>query len=239
MIYLSLIIPCFNESKIIDNTLKQVIGFLRKKKFRWEVIIVDDGSTDNTSTITGKFKRQGVKTFIIDKNQGKGAALRFGVNKATGKFIVFTDADLSISIDHLNKMLEKLEDGYSVVLGSRRIADSKIVVHQPFIREKMGQVFTLMSQIISRTKFKDYTCGFKGFIHKSAKSIFEKSLINRWAYDTEIVFLAHKLGYKVGQVPVSWINREDSRVRLGSATLTSFLDLLKIRANNITGKYEK
>lgn len=239
MPYLSLVIPSYNEEKILESSLQKVITYLGSKKFTWEIIVVDDGSTDKTKEIVKKFTKNKVRLVSLAINQGKGAALKAGVLNSKGDLIVFTDCDLSISINHLDIMIEKLSKDYPVVIGSRRIKGSQIVVHQPFLREKMGQVFTLFSKLISGVNLPDFTCGFKGFRKEAALKIFSKSLIKRWAYDTEIIFLANKMGLRIGQVPVLWKNRKDTRVRLGSAVLTSFLDLLRIKYNNITGKYEK
>ncbi len=238
MPFLSLIIPCYNERKILKPVLEEVILYLKKQKYSWEIIVVDDGSSDNTSGVALGFKKRGVSLIKLSPNQGKGAALKKGFINAKGKYVVFTDADLSVSITQLKQMIEKLETGYPVVVGSRRIANSKIVVHQPLIREKMGKVFTFITKGIMGVNLPDFTCGFKGFQNQAGYNIFKRSLISRWAYDAEIIFLAKKMKYKIGQIPVSWIDRRESRVRLGSAIYTSFFDLFRIRFNDILRKYD-
>ena len=236
--FLSLIIPCYNERKLLKKVLEEVIAYLKKQQYSWEIIIVDDGSSDNTADIATGFKNRGVRLIKLSPNQGKGAALKKGFLNAKGKYVVFTDADLSVSITQLEQMIKKLQLGYPMVVGSRRIANSKIVVHQPLIREKMGKVFSLITKRIMGVSILDFTCGFKGFQNQAGYNIFKRSLINRWAYDAEIVFLAKKLKYKIGQIPVSWIDRRESRVRLGSAIYTSFFDLFRIRFNDILRKYD-
>jgi dolichyl-phosphate beta-glucosyltransferase len=237
--YLSLVIPAYNEGKILAKSLAKITSFLERKKYNWEIVVVDDGSQDNTSNIAKGFKKKGVRLVKLKKNQGKGAALRQGFLNAKGKYVVYTDADLSVSISQLDRVIKKLEAGYRVVVGSRRISQSEIVVHQPIIRENMGKVFTLLTKLVTGVDLADFTCGFKGFEASAGRDIFARSVVNRWAYDAEIMFLAHKLKYKIGQVPVVWIDRRESRVRLTSATITSFIDLLMVRVNNILGRYEK
>jgi dolichyl-phosphate beta-glucosyltransferase len=239
MLYLSLIIPCYNEEKILSHVLNEVISYLHKKKYNWEIVVVDDGSSDKTYDIAKKFEKRKVRVIDLSKNQGKGAALRSGIINSSGKYIVYLDADLSVSISHLDKILDKLRSNYPVVIGSRRIKGSKILIHQPFIREKMGVFFTAITRLITGVSLNDFTCGFKGFRKNAAHDIFGKSLINRWAYDAEIIFLAKKMGYDIGQIPVSWVNRRDSHVRLLDAIFTTFLDLFRIRLNDFLGKYEK
>jgi dolichyl-phosphate beta-glucosyltransferase len=239
MKHLSLVIPAYNEEKILAGTLQEIITYLKKKKYSWEIVIVDDGSHDKTSEIAKKFSGQGVKLLTFKVNRGKGAALREGVLKSSGKYVIYTDADLSVSINYLDKMLKKLEEGYSVVIGSRRITGSDIVVHQPFIRERMGRVFTFLTRIVTGVQINDFTCGFKGFENKAGHQIFKVGVVDRWSYDAEIIFLAKKFGYKIGQVPVAWIDRRESRVKLGVDTFTSFKGLLKVRILDLKGVYGK
>jgi dolichyl-phosphate beta-glucosyltransferase len=237
--HLSVIIPVYNEESVIVDTLRKVLAFLKKKDYQWEVIIVDDGSHDQTTTVINDFLSPHVKLKKLKQNLGKGAAIREGVSLAQGDYILFSDADLSVSIEYVDKFLLKLEGGSDIVLGSRRIQGSKIVKHQGWLRENMGRVFTVLSQIVTNTKVTDFTCGFKGFKKEAAKKIFSKSLINRWVFDSEIVFLAHKFKYEVTEIPVEWVNREDSRITsLGSTGYKSFLELLQIRLNNMYGKYK-
>ena len=125
-----------------------------------------------------------------------------------------------------------------MAIASRRVKGAKILIHQPWYRETMGRVFTLLTQLVTGTDVADFTCGFKGFKKESAKKIFRASLIDRWAYDAEIIFLAKKFGLKIREIPIVWKNREDTRVRLKSVVLETFRDLLKIRWNDLSGKYE-
>ncbi len=237
-IELSLLIPAYNEETIIENTLDRVLEFLSKKNYKWEVIVVDDGSSDKTSEIIKSLRAQGVRLVKHDINMGKGAAIRTGVKKSKGKFIIFSDADLSVSIKNIDQFLTELKKS-EVVIGSRRVLGAQIVIPQPAMRENLGRGYTQLTRSVTGVKLSDFTCGFKGFRKAAAKNIFARTLIDRWAYDSEILFLAKKLGYKITELPISWKNREDTRVSLGDAIVTSFIDLLKVRVYNIIGRYDR
>lgn len=234
---ISLVIPVYNEAKIIKDNITKIIDFLNKQKYKWEIVIVDDGSIDETIKIVDKFVNSKVRLVKLVKNSGKGAALRAGVKNSKGEYVVFTDADLSVPITYLNPILDNLQMGYPVVIGSRRVEGAIIEKHQPFFRELAGRFHTRLAQVFTGAKISDFTCGFKGFEAEAGKKIFSKSLIDRWSYDDEILFLAQKFGFAIKEVPINWINRSDSRVTMGSAMITSFLDLFKIRLNYFNGKY--
>ena len=233
---LSLIVPAYNEGKVLKKNLLKVIDYLQDKKYSWEIVVVDDGSSDNTFSIADSLSKKGVKAYKLSANQGKGGALKEGFDKASGDYLIFMDADLSVPLKNIDLFLKSLKK-YDVVIGSRRVKGANIVVHQPVIRESMGKVFTILTKLVTGTNLADYTCGFKGFKKESGKKIFENSLVKRWSYDAEIMFLAHKYGYGINQIPVEWFNRIDSRVRLSDAVVTSFLDLIKIRVYDLLGKY--
>ncbi len=237
-IYLSLIIPVYNEEKIINHTLKEVLKYLSKKPFSWEVIVVDDGSNDLSSKIVEDFKKKKVKLVKQTPNQGKGAALRLGVEKSKGNFIIYSDADLSVPLENIAIFLSRLKKN-DVVISSRRARGAKIVVHQPWLRENMGRVYSFLSQLVTGIWVSDFTCGFKGFEKKAAKDLFACGLLDRWAYDSEILFLAKKHGYKICEVPVAWTNRKETRVVLRRAVIASFIDLFKIRVNDLLSKYNR
>lgn len=236
-ILLSLIIPAYNEENLIVDTLNKITGFLKNKRYSWEIVVVDDGSFDNTSKLVKKYKNNRVRLLKLTKNEGKGAALREGFLHSIGKYRIFTDADLSVEIKYLDKMLLELKNNFDVAIASRRVPGSKIEIHQPFHREKMGQGYTLLTSLVLGMKLKDYTCGMKGFSGKAAEKIFSVSTIDRWAYDSEILYLAKINGFKISQVPIVWKNRGDTRVHLKNVIFESFIDLLSIRVNDLLGKY--
>jgi dolichyl-phosphate beta-glucosyltransferase len=237
--FLTVLIPTYNEEKLIDDTLEMVSNFLKSKEYSWEIVVSDDGSRDKTTEIINRIKKNNIKLVSNPKNQGKGAALRQGIKAAAGKYVIFMDADLSVPLKYVDQFVAKFRDGSEVVIASRRVTGAKIEVHQPWHRETLGKGYTKLTQIITGVKIADFTCGFKGFSKTAAKKIFGNSIIDRWAYDSEIMFLAKKYGYEVVQVPIIWKNRGDTRVKLRSVILESFLDLLKVRWNNLTGIYDK
>lgn len=237
-VYLTILVPSYNEAKIIDGSLKKISSFLSKKEYLWEIVVVNDGSSDSTAVIVAKAKNSGIRLINYEINRGKGGALKEGIKNSAGKFIIFTDVDLSVPIETVDQFLKELERGDAdVVIGTRKIKTAKVLVHQPWLRENLGKGFTFITRIITGVKVSDFTCGFKGFSSESAKKIFENSRLARWAYDAEILFLAKKYGYKISEIPVTWINRKDTRVRLGNAVITSFIDLIKLKLNDWSGKY--
>lgn len=234
---LSLLIPAYNEEKIMEATLNSVLQFLGEKEYLWEVLVIDDGSQDKTAQIVQKYERKGVQLIKFPNNRGKGAALRSGFLAAKGDYVIYTDADLSVSTMNIDEFLRILEEESDVAIGSRRIKGAQINVHQPWIRETMGRFFTFLSRVVLWMNVADFTCGFKGFKAEAAQKIFSHAVIDRWVYDSEILFLAKKFKYKMTQVPVVWTNRTDTRVVLKSVVFESLKDLLLIRLNDLLGKY--
>jgi dolichyl-phosphate beta-glucosyltransferase len=234
---LTLLIPAYNEEDILENTLKEVTRYLKKQKYSWEVLVVDDGSSDNTSKITKDFNSKYVRLKKLSQNRGKGGAIREGIKDSKGDYIVFSDADLSVPINTIEKFMEFFDSGSEVVIGSRRIPGATIAIAQPAHRELMGRVFTFISKVMTGVFISDFTCGFKGFEKKAAREIFKRSMVDRWAYDSEIIFLADQLGYKIDQVPVTWENREDTRVRLRGVVFETLKDLLRIRLHHAQKGY--
>lgn len=240
--YLSVIIPAYNEEKRLPKTLEEIDKYLKKQSYDYEIMVVNDGSKDRTVEIAKSFVPK-IKNLIVtgyEKNQGKGYAVRFGMQKAQGEVRLFTDADNSTSIDHLEKMWPEFKKGFKVVIGTRDPRDAKgarQAFPQSWGRRRLGDIFNLLVQIIVGIwGIWDSQCGFKGFTAKAAENIFPKCKINRFAFDPEILAIAKKLGYKIKIIPVYWINAPDSRVKFKWMVNMGF-DLLKIRWNLITGKY--
>lgn len=237
--FLSVIIPLYNEEKRINN-LHRIYKYLSIQKFNWEIILVNDGSVDTTkNTINKMLKSYNFKhTRLISysQNKGKGFAVKTGILAAKGKYRLFTDIDLSTPIEEFDKFLPYLEK-FSIIIGSRRIKGSEIIIHQPNLREEMGKGFTKLSQIILQIKVTDFTCGFKCFSNITARKIFDKQTINMWGFDAEILFLAKKFGYKIKEIPVRWSNDPRSRVKFPQDIISSLSDLFKIRYNEFKKRY--
>lgn len=240
-IKLSVVVPCYNEQARFVDGFAHYYNFLKRQKYIWELIFVNDGSVDNTlELIKNSVKKdQRVKTITYPQNHGKGYAIIQGIKAAEGEYILFTDIDHSVPIETVNTFFPYFQKGYKVVIGSRRVAGSIILVHQKPVREFMGRGFTLLVNLLIIRGVKDSTCGFKAFENSVAKKIFQQIKVYDWAFDAEILYICKKLGIKFAQAPVSWSDVRGSRVRLKSDVGKSLAGLIKIRANDLAGKYSK
>ena len=235
--YLSIIIAVYNEEKRLHN-LEKICLFLALKKFKTELIIIDDGSNDETVNILKRLAKKFRFSLLANRtNMGKGFSIKKGMLAAHGKYRLFTDIDLSVPIEECDKTLSYAKK-YPVVIGSRRVKGAKIATHQPFIREFMGRAFSWFSKIILGLSIADFTCGFKCFSAKAAEELFSRVTINRWGFDTELLFIAKRKGYSVYEVPVLWRNDPFTKVRFPQDIIRSFLDLIAIRLNSARGKYK-
>jgi dolichyl-phosphate beta-glucosyltransferase len=236
---LSVIIPAFNESARIAAPLTAVHDYLCAQAYASEVVVVDDGSTDATFDLVRAVARDWrlpVRAFRYRPNAGKGYAIKFGVAHARGRHVLFTDADLSTPIEETGRLLAALQAGADVAIGSRKLPGAEIVVHQPWLRERLGKVFTwLARQLIADVT--DVTCGFKAFRAAAARDIFSRVRVYDWSFDAEVLLLATRLGYTLTEVPVRWADCAGSKVRLGRDVLRSLEGLARIRLNAARGRY--
>jgi glycosyltransferase involved in cell wall biosynthesis len=224
---LSVVIPLYNEVMRLEN-LSKVYAYLKKAKLSFEVILVNDGSADGTlRKIEDLSKKYKFTVISYSKNRGKGYAIKKGVAVAGGDYILFTDIDLSVPIGEFNRFLRHLETG-DILIGSRRLSNSKIKRRQSFLRENLGRIFTFLSAMMLGLRVSDFTCGFKCF-PKAAKNLFKKQRIDRWGFDCEILFLAKRMGFKIREIPVDWSNDPKSKVSLPKDIISSIWDLCKIR----------
>src|SRR3989344_2147904 len=227
---LSVVIPAYNEESRLPRTLRDVDAYLRKQDYEYEIIVVNDGSRDRTVEVTNALAREIANLRLIDnqKNRGKGYAVRQGMLEAKGAYRVFSDADNSTSITHMGRMWPEFEKGFEVIIGSRDIEGAVIAVRQAWWRRRLGDIFNLVVQ--SLTGFWGLwgtQCGFKGFSARAAREIFSCAKINRWAFDVEVLVIAKKLGYQIKEVPVTWVNDKQSKVRF-SGMAKMFLEVLQI-----------
>lgn len=226
--YLSLIIPAYNEEKRIEKSIKSAIEWLNEQGYSFEIIVVDDGSLDNTVQIA-KSVSEHIKVISLNKNLGKGAAVRTGMLLAKGDYQFFSDADFSTPISELNKLLYKLENGADICIGSRAIDPSLIKEHQPFYREFMGKAFNIFVQMLLIKGIKDTQCGFKGFTKKASNLIFPYSKINGFSFDVEILYLAKKNSLIIEQEPVLWFNDQRSKVNPVTDSFKMIIELFRIK----------
>lgn len=238
-VYVSLIIPAFNEEARIGKSLDRMLSFLRSQPYGSEIIIVDDGSQDHTVDVAQKIGQASEQLHILmnGRNCGKGGAIQSGMLRARGDYLFFSDADLSVSIEALPLFLSELEKDSDVTIGTRQGAGARIEVRQPFYREFMGRVFTRLSNRILGLRISDFTCGFKGFRRDAAHDLFSQQRLKDWSFDAEVLYLACLKGYRVKEIPVSWRDDRATKVRLWRDVFTSFLGLLRIRLNHYLGRY--
>ncbi len=226
---LSVVIPAYNEAQRLPPTLTRIMHYLTAQKWEHEVLVVDDGSRDETAVVAQQAGRH-VKVIRLQPNRGKGYAVRRGMLAASGQRVLFSDADLSTPIQEIEKLQAALDAGADVAVGSRAINRALVKVHQPWHREKMGNLFNVCVQQIAVKGIKDTQCGFKLFTRQAAQDIFSRSEFDGFVFDVEVVALAKLLGYQVAEVPVLWFNSQDSRVNVFSDPFKMFVDLWAIRA---------
>lgn len=224
---ISLIIPAYNEAERIGKSLLSAKDYLAENFETYEIVVVDDGSSDGTPNLARKFG-DSVKVFQLERNSGKGAAVRKGMLESEGLVRVFTDADFSTPIYELKKIMKELNGGADICIGSRAIQPELIKVHQPFFREMLGKTFNLFVRTFLFSGIKDTQCGFKGFKDYAAEKVFSKAKIDGFGFDVEILYLAGKEGFKIAQVPVEWYN--DDRTTVSPVKgIKAFLELFEIK----------
>lgn len=235
---ISIVIPLYNESRRVHIAINALNQYLLTFGYDHEVIFVDDGSTDDTENQIAKLNPQfKFQVISYQPNHGKGYAVKQGVLAATGDYILMCDVDMSTPIDHLDKFIKTALTGHDVVIGSRKQGGANVIKHQPFLREKLGQGFTLLSNILIAPGISDFTCGFKLFSQKAGKHIFEKQQVEGWCFDAEVLFLARKYKYKISEIPVLWTNDSETKVSLLVDTVRSIAELFYISRNSATNKY--
>lgn len=239
MVKLSVVIPVYNEKKRFQNGFDHYYSYLKKQKYSWELILVNDGSTDNTLTLIKEIKRgkSGINVVTYDNNRGKGYAISQGVKSAVGEYILFADLDHSVPISTIESFFDYFEKGYQVVIGSRRVRGSHILVHQKPFREFLGKGFTMIVNFLIYPQISDATCGFKAFEKNAAQKIFNKVTVYNWAFDAEVLYICKKYKIKIAQAPVTWTDVRGSKVSLLKDVVGSLKGILKIRLNDLTGKY--
>ena len=238
----SIIIPAYNESNRIVKSLDKIREYFKNKKTRYEVIVVNDGSRDDTlKVLRGLLKKYSQLRVLGDNiNRGKGYAVKTGVLNSKGKYVLFTDADLSTPIGELDNLFRCIKEGYDIAVGSRNIDTSKVKVKQPFYRRFLGNALRVYYNVIIFQKKPptDSQCGFKLFTRRAADLLFGKQKIYREMFDIEILYLAMKYGLKVKEVPVIWVNDPDSKINLAKCIIFGSVDLFKIRLYDLLGKYK-
>ncbi|MCM8774818.1 MAG: glycosyltransferase family 2 protein [Candidatus Omnitrophica bacterium] len=228
-VWLSIVIPTYNESARIEATLDAILNFLGRQSYSSEIIIADDGSTDETASIAARKLVHHPHAILKNlENRGKGYVVRQGMLHAKGKHLLFTDADLSTPIEEVSRFMDFISLGYDVVIGSRALPESRIEIHQNFIRENMGRIFNRLARLVSFRGIRDSQCGFKCFKRHVAIDLFGRQKLDGFSFDAEILFLAQALGYRIYEAPVIWRNSPQTHVRAGDP-IRMLIDLLRIR----------
>jgi len=230
--YLSIVIPAYNEAGRIGWSIQQIVDYTQQRDFATELIVVDDGSSDDTAKIAQQAAAGRLPPQILRNptNQGKGYSVRRGILAATGRYVGFVDADMSTPIAEADELLAVLEEEAQVVIGSRALPDSIIQQHQPWWRENAGKLFGLFTRLVLLPGIADSQCGFKFFTREAATDIFSRQKLSGWAFDAEILYIARRLGYTIAQVPVRWMNDPETKVKMLADGLRMAIDVLRIRA---------
>ncbi len=235
----SIVIPAYNESRRIGLTLEKVITYVAQQNWDAEIIVVNDGSKDDTAEIVRRFAERNVNLRLIENsgNRGKGYSVRNGMLNANRDVLLFTDADLSSPIEEAPKLFRAIAEGADVAFGSRWLQSDLQTGRQPLHRQLFGRIFNLILRIVLGLKFKDTQCGFKAFTRDAAQAIFPRQRIERWGFDPELIFLAQTLGYRAVEIPVAWAHDEKSTIHPLRDGMKMFAEVLRIRWNALTGKY--
>jgi dolichyl-phosphate beta-glucosyltransferase len=238
-IRLSVIIPAYNEEKRLPKTLEKVGNYLSSQNYNYEIIVVSDGSKDNTAKVAREMSSKINNLRVIDnkENGGKGYVVRQGILEAKGKYRLFMDADNSTTLDHVEKMWPYFNEGFHVIVGSREVDGAVLDPPQPFSRRMTGMTFRFLTNIFTGLwDINDTQCGFKCFSAKAAEDILPQCKIDRFAFDPELLVIAKRKGYRIKEIPVRWVNDIESKVNFKSMVKMG-MDLIKIKKNLIKRSY--
>ena len=235
----SIILPAYNESARIAATLDKILAHATRRDWNLEVIVVDDGSNDDTPGIVREYARKHAVMRLLENpgNRGKGYSVRNGMLHAKGEILLFSDADLSSPIEEADRLFAAIGEGADIAIGSRWVDRRLQIRRQPLYRRLFGRIFNLALRVILGLQFKDTQCGFKAFTRRSAQAIFPLQKIERWGFDPELLYLAKKFGFVVREVPVAWSHREGTRIHPVRDGIRMFGELLRIRWYALKGNY--
>ncbi len=236
---ISIIIPAYNEATRLPTTLLLLLAYLDKEGFSYEIVVVDDGSSDNTVELASGFValKPEVKLIRLPTNQGKGAAVKAGVLQALGERILFYDADGATPIAELPRLIKAMEAGADVAIGSRAIASSDTKVKTYLHRMVMGRIFSAIVRILILPGIADTQCGFKMFSRPVARYLFPRQTALGWSFDVELLFLARQAGCRIAEIPINWCNVPGSKVNLMRDSLKMLIDVIRFRVNYLRKKY--
>lgn len=252
----SIILPAFNEGSRIGPGLEKALAFIREQGWKAEIIVVNDGSSDNTAEVIRGFMREapeltpqqakgglvgGPEVRLLENpgNRGKGYSVRHGMLNARGEVLLFSDADFSSPIAESVKLIEAIEQGSDVSFGSRWLLAEMQTRRQSLLRQFVGRAYNVLSRMLLGLPYKDMQCGLKAFNRRAAETVFTRQQIERWGFDPELLFIARKFGLKMTEVPVEWAHDDRSKINPLVDGIKMFWELLRIRINNVAGRYER
>jgi glycosyltransferase involved in cell wall biosynthesis len=236
---LSIILPAHNEERRLPATLDRLSAYLGRQAFSSDIWVVENGSVDRTADVVREYAQRFPSLRLLQASaRGKGLAVRMGMLAARGAYRFLCDADLSMPVEEIERFLPPRLEGMDIAIGSREAKGAQRF-GEPSYRHLTGRVFSLAVKILVMRGFEDTQCGFKCFRASVAEDLFSCQRFDGWSFDVEVLYLARKRGYRICEVPISWYYQADSRVRLANDSLRMFWDLLRIRWNDIHGRYAK
>jgi glycosyltransferase involved in cell wall biosynthesis len=237
----SIVIPAYNESARIPATLVSVLECIRTRGWKAEVLVVNDGSTDQTAEVVRGFARSAPEVRLMENpgNRGKGYSVRAGMLEARGEIVLFTDADLSSPIEEAEQLFAAIHEGADIAIGSRWLESSRQTHRQPLYRQIFGRCFNGVTRAVMRLPFADTQCGFKAFTREAAQTVFRLQTIERWGFDPEILLIAFKRGLRVVEVPVSWTHDKRTRLSYMRDGFRMLQEIAQIRWNSLRGRYDR
>ncbi len=237
-VFLSVIIPAYNEARRLPKTLRATVKYLAAQGYSWEIAVVNDGSRDWTADVVREMSvvESRVRLLQYGENRGKGYAVRYGMTHVSGEYRLFMDADNATTVDQVEQFLPYFHMGFDVVVGSRDVPGAEVAVHQPWWKEKLGEGGNLWIQLWAVPGVHDTQAGFKVFTARAAEKVFPRLTIDRWGFDVEALAVARLLGYKIAERPIRWVNSPDSKVSV-KAYWQVLLEVVQVRLNMWRGVY--
>ena len=237
----SFIIPAYNESERLSASLPKVLDYIHQRQYDAAVIVVNDGSTDDTASVVRRFAAMNPEIRLLENpgNRGKGYSVRNGMLHAGGDVLLFTDADLSSPIYEADKLFAAIADGAEIAIGSRWLQRELQTERQPWYRQLYGRLFNLGLRMVLGLPYRDTQCGFKAFTRAAAGTVFTRQHIERWGFDPELLFLGDKFKLRTVEVPVEWAHDHRSRINPLRDGLNMGVEMIRVRWNDMLGRYRK